>query len=77
VSLICTEVLFGLRIKTLITLNIFGATFGIGGGINWPHCLPWLRACWEQWLVIKGFVGTPRPLLSLVKMVVVFRVSEG
>jgi len=35
---------FGLRIKTLITLKIFGETFGIGGG-DCSHCPPpWLRA---------------------------------
>ena len=34
---------FGLRIKTLITLKIFGATFGIGGGAL-PPLPPWLRA---------------------------------
>ena len=35
---------FGLHIKSLIDLNIFGATFGIGGG-QLSHCPPWLRAC--------------------------------
>jgi len=36
---------FGLHIKSLIDLNIFGATFGIGGG-QLSHCPPpWLRTC--------------------------------
>ena len=30
---------FGLHIKNLIALKIFGATLGIGGG-NCPHCPP-------------------------------------
>jgi len=35
----------GLHIKSLITLKIFGATFGIGGGAIASIAPPWPRAC--------------------------------
>ena len=44
---------FGLHIKGLIDLKIFGAAFGIEGG-NCPHCSPpWLRA-WVHIVCIKS-----------------------
>jgi len=57
VSLICTEVLFGLRIKTLITLNIFGATFGIGGGLIDPIASPGYAPVESSGWWLKALLG--------------------
>jgi len=50
-----------ISIKSLITLKIFGATFGIGGQL--PHWPPWLRSWYFTTCPLPaGMYGVGRPV---------------